>query len=124
MMRPGRRVATGVIAGSIAGFAGSTRANAQQFDFPAAAKDSAILASYMPRLATQVIPVYRHNDRRIYLDNLFRLQFVAGKYAEARRSLDSLRTLQAKTVQPEIRATNLLYSIVASALQGPASGQL
>jgi len=67
-------------------------AHAQQFDFPAAAvKDSAVLASAMTRLAAEVIAVYRENDRGVYPDNLFRLQFVAGRAAEAAATLDAWR---------------------------------
>src|SRR5687768_10764494 len=114
-----------LIAAFIASLAVTGTARAQQFDFPAAAaKDSAVLASYMPRLATQVLAAYREGDRRVYLDNLFRIQFVAGKYSEARSTLDSLRTLQGSSVQPEIRAANLLYSIVTSASGRSPSNQL
>ena len=61
-----------------------TPAGAQQFAFPAAAgTDTVALAQYMPTLAADVIAAYRDADRRTYLDNLFRLQSVAGRYAEA-----------------------------------------
>lgn len=57
-------------------------AAAQDFDFPATAvEDSITLSSAMPKLAGEVIDVYREDDRRIYLDNPFRLQMVAGQYA-------------------------------------------
>ena len=69
---------------------------AQSFDFPGAvAEDPAALARSMPELARKVIAVYWEDDRRRYLDNLFRLQIVAGRYAEEGETLASLRALPA-----------------------------
>jgi putative CocE/NonD family hydrolase len=69
---------------------------AQQLDFPGAAvEDAAALSRLMPGLAREVIAVYRDEDRRSYLDNLFRLQTVAGQYKAAGESLESLRALEA-----------------------------
>ena len=78
---------------------------AQQFDFPSGAtEDPAALSKSMPGLAREVIAVYREDDRRQYLDNLFRLQMVAGQYAEANESLASLRPLLAGSVSPQTGA--------------------
>jgi putative CocE/NonD family hydrolase len=45
-------------------------------------------------LADQVIAVYKDADRVTYLDNLYRLQIVAGHYADAAKSLAELRGLR------------------------------
>ncbi|MGA9471941.1 MAG: CocE/NonD family hydrolase [Terriglobales bacterium] len=67
-------------------------ANAQQFDFPEPTSgDPATLAKPMSGLAKQLIDTYKENDRGVYLDNLFRLQMVAGDYARALQSLSELR---------------------------------
>jgi len=59
-------------------------AAAQPFDFPeAAVGDAAALTKAMPALAEQVIATYKEDDRGKYLDNLFRLQMVAGHYSAA-----------------------------------------
>ena len=51
----------------------------QQLDFSqAAVTEPAELAKAMPQLARSVIALYRESDREKYLDNLFRLQLVAG----------------------------------------------
>src|SRR6185503_8169273 len=69
---------------------------AQTFDFPAGAAESpAALSQALPGLARQVIAAYREEDRRKALDNLFRLQIASGQYAEAARSLASLREMAA-----------------------------
>jgi putative CocE/NonD family hydrolase len=47
----------------------------------------------MPALARAVIAAYHDEDRGEYLNNLFRLQIVAGDYAGAKASIGSLRTL-------------------------------
>src|SRR5262249_11897720 len=87
------------------------------FDFPAAAADDpAALASAMPSLARAVSIVYRDDDRAAYLDNMFRLQVVAGGNAEAIDSLEALRALRLKTdPSPQTRASNLQYEILAQA---------
>ncbi len=100
------------------------RAEARTFDFPAAAaEDPAALAQAMPGLAREVIAAYREGDpekdRRAYLDNLFRLQIVAGQPAEAGRTLASLRALPPGDVSPQAGATRLLYGILARAQSEP-----
>lgn len=101
----------------IACLAGGGRVHAQQFDFPAAAAsgDSAALAAALPQLATAVLAVYHEPDRRTYLDNLFRLHAVAGNHTAAQRALAALRTAQGTSVAPEVRATNALYGMLATA---------
>ncbi|HEY0511794.1 MAG TPA: CocE/NonD family hydrolase [Thermoanaerobaculia bacterium] len=91
-------------------------AAAQPFDFPAAAAgDPAALATAMPALAREVIAVYRNDDRRSYLDDLFRLRIVAGQYAEASATLASLRALPPGGVSRQAGATNVIYEIFATA---------
>lgn len=94
----------------------ATPCAAQQFDFPAAAaKDPAVLSAAMPKLASQAIAVYREGDRRTYLDNLFRLQIVAGRYTDATKSLAELHALRLNSASPQSRATDLQYDIYAQA---------
>jgi uncharacterized protein len=87
-------------------------------------RDSAVLSSYMPRLGAKVIDVYRENDRDTYLGNLFRLQFVAGRHAAAAETLDAWRAARGNTAPPEIRATNELYGMLATAMQRAGAARL
>ncbi|HSS47351.1 MAG TPA: CocE/NonD family hydrolase, partial [Thermoanaerobaculia bacterium] len=97
-------------------------AAAQTFDFPGAAVDDpAALSKAMPELARAVIAVYREDDRPTYLDNLFRLQTVAGRYADAIATLTELRGLRTKSsASPQAGATDVQYEVFARAkvLQG------
>lgn len=93
-----------------------SRAEAQTFDFPGAAvEDAAVLSQVMPGLAREVIPVYKEEDRRKYLANLFRLQIVAGQYADAGRTLASLRALGEEGDPLQGRAARVLFGIYAEA---------
>lgn len=86
----------------------------QQFNFPGpTAEDPAVLSRAMPTLASEVIASYRDEDRARYLDTLFRLQIVAGEYAEASKTLTLLRALPAERVSPQARAAYLLYEVFA-----------
>jgi len=87
------RVRTAALAGLVlVCLAAAPFAGAQQIDFPVdAAKDDAVLAAAMPAFAEQVMAKYANADRDQYLDNLARLQLVAGKYAEAQKTLRSMR---------------------------------
>ncbi len=91
----------------------AARIAAQPFDFPAAAaEDPATLAKAIPVLAEQLIAVYKDDDRATYLDNLFRLQMVAGRYDDGARTLDSLRALRANR-SPRQAARDLQYLVLA-----------
>ncbi|MFL6260146.1 MAG: CocE/NonD family hydrolase [Thermoanaerobaculia bacterium] len=93
-----------------------SRAAAQTFDFPAAAaEDPAVLSQALPGLAEKVIAVYREEDRRRALDNLFRLRIAAGQYGEAVWSLASLRELGAGDLSLQAGATRVLYEVFANA---------
>lgn len=91
-------------------------AAAQDFDFPAGASDPEVLSRTLPALAGAAIAVYRDDDRADYLDNLFRLQIVAGRYADAVRSLEELQALRAASPSPQRRADDLQYLAYARAL--------
>jgi hypothetical protein len=91
-----------------------TQAQAQQIEFnQAAAADPVELAKEMPRLAGSVIALYRENDREKYLDNLFRLQLVAGDDGIS-ASLDSLRELRGLH-GPQSAVNNVRWEIYAKA---------
>ena len=65
-------------------------ASAQELPFPAAVEDPATLSKAMPDLARAAIAAYRDDDRRKYLDTLFRLQMVAGHYEAFRNAIGRL----------------------------------
>jgi len=89
---------------------------AQSFNFPGGAvEDPAALARFMPGLAREVIGIYWEDDRRRFFDNMFRLQIVAGQYAEASKTLASLRALPASGVSAQAGAAQVLYTIFAEA---------
>jgi predicted acyl esterase len=69
------------------------------------AQDETTLSAEMPALAQRTIATYASEDRDQYLDNLFRLQLVAGRYADALKSLHALPAA----------ATNVRWEIYASA---------
>jgi putative CocE/NonD family hydrolase len=61
----------------------------------------AALANALPALAKQVIGVYTDTTQDRYLNNLFRLQMVAGDYSGARITLEKLRTLDETANSPQ-----------------------
>ena len=89
-------------------------ASAQELRFPAIGTDTARAVS---ELAEQALATYKENDRDRYLDNLFRMQMVAGRYAAATASLNSLRAVRRNRVSLSATAANALYAVVASAKQ-------
>jgi putative CocE/NonD family hydrolase len=90
---------------------------AQSFPLASAELADSARPATMRRLAEQVIAVYHDADRRKELDNLFRLQIVAGRYDEASRSLAALRALRGSEAQAtaQSRAANIQYEIYARA---------
>ena len=110
-------VAIGIACGCLAAAPGA--AAEQSFEFgPAAAGDAEALARSMSKLASEVIAVYREGDRGRYLDNLFRLQLVAGRDAAAAASLAALRAVRSAGDTPAARAAgaaNVQYEILAGA---------
>lgn len=104
--------------GFLVGLLAATLCAAQPFEFPAAAEDPAALSRSMSKLAAEVIAVYHDDARRTDLDNRFRLQIVAGQYAEANETLASLRALPVPPENPgspQAGATNVLYQVFARA---------
>ena len=90
-------------------------ASAQELRFPAIGANDT--AQAMSALAEQAITSYKQNHRDRYLDNLFRMQMVAGRYREATASIKSLRALRRNKVSLSATAATELYAIVASAKQ-------
>ncbi|PYO09633.1 MAG: hypothetical protein DMD30_05405, partial [Gemmatimonadetes bacterium] len=76
----------------------------------------------MSELAGQAIAIYRDDNRDRYLDNLFRLQIVAGRYADATNTLNSLRALRRNRVSLSATAADALYAILGAARQRSVEG--
>jgi putative CocE/NonD family hydrolase len=98
-------------------------ASAQQFNFGRIA-DDAELSKAMPNLAKQVIAGYRDEDRQKYLNNLFKLQMIAGDYAAATDAIKSLREIPGANDPVYRDATNLQYEIYANAKLNEARGNV
>jgi hypothetical protein len=82
-----------------------TPLSAQQLDFnKIVVTDEAELSKAMPGLAKQVIANYKDEDREKYLNNLFRLQIIAGDYAAAKDTIKLLRDI--------LRASDPVYANV------------
>jgi putative CocE/NonD family hydrolase len=94
----------------------SSWAGAQDFDFraPASAADASVPAA-MRDLAGRILPVYQEKDPERYLANLSALQTVAGDYASAYATRQSLRDRRrtANAGRPVGRA--VVYDIYAHA---------
>jgi putative CocE/NonD family hydrolase len=98
-------------------FAAAPEERGAQLEFTGAALDSGeVLSQSMVRLAQVVIPIYTEAGDNGYLDNLFRLQIVAGKYDAAIRTLSELRSLRPSD-DPRKRSTDLQYELFALARQ-------
>ncbi len=99
-------------------------ARPQEVDLPQMSlKDDAALEQAMSNLAVQVSANYREQDHEKYLDNLFRLQIVQGRYAEALAAIKALRNLQ--NGSPAYAATLCMqYEIFANAKLKQAAGNL
>ncbi len=69
----------------------------------------------MPRLAGRAIATYRDTDRERYLDNLHRLEIVAGRYQDAGATLRTLRDLRVAAHRANASASSLPYEIYARA---------
>ncbi|HEX2078887.1 MAG TPA: CocE/NonD family hydrolase [Longimicrobium sp.] len=100
-------------------------AAAQQFALSSAdLADSAALATSARRLAGEVLASYHEPDRSRYLDNVFRLQILLGRFAEASTSLAQLRALRQDST-PSDRARYVQYEILADAMsRGAGEGAL
>jgi putative CocE/NonD family hydrolase len=96
--------------------ANASLGSAQQLPFPSAAIASDT-ARAMSALAEQTIAIYKDGNRDRYLDNLFRLQIVAGRNADAVKTLATLRALRGNRVSPSATAADVLYAIFATSSQ-------
>jgi putative CocE/NonD family hydrolase len=100
-------------------------APAQQLDFKhAATADPAELVQAMPALARAVIAAYHDDDRGKYLDNLFRLQIVAGDYAGAKAGIERLRALLKESDPVYANITYAQYEIFSDAKLRQAEGRI
>jgi putative CocE/NonD family hydrolase len=93
-------------------------AQAQSFPLSRAdVADSSGLSRSMPRLAAEVLAVYRDSAGPRFLDNAARLRILTGQYREAATVLAEARALRAATpdLTPQDRAVNIQYEIFANA---------
>ncbi|HET9334284.1 MAG TPA: CocE/NonD family hydrolase [Gemmatimonadota bacterium] len=105
----------------VAALLGAPEVSAQSFPLTSAeVADSAALAGSMPRLAAEVLATYEDADRPRFLDNLFRLQILSGRYPEAAASLAELRGLR-RDPPPQTRARYVQYEIFVRAKNLAAS---
>jgi putative CocE/NonD family hydrolase len=89
---------------------------AHAVDFPAQViDDPAVLSVAMSALARAVMAEYKNDDRRAYLDTLFRLQMAAGDDEDAIKSLTALRQLNPSSLSPRPGAALVIYEILARA---------
>jgi hypothetical protein len=84
-------------------------APAASFQVPAAT------AGDMAQLAGRLIADHRDDDRSAYLDTLFRLQLVAGRPGEARKTLADLEALRRSGPNVQAAAATLAWEIYADA---------
>ncbi|MGA7157734.1 MAG: CocE/NonD family hydrolase [Acidobacteriaceae bacterium] len=82
-----------------------------------AASNRAELDRAMPKFAVQVGASYREDDRIVFLDHVFRLQFVEGQYQKALDSITIMRQLiREQPIIPERAAwVDVPYEIYAHA---------
>jgi uncharacterized protein len=91
-------------------------ARSQDFSFPAgSAGDAAAVENALPALAAKVTASYKEESRATYLDNLFRLQLVSGRYADALQTLATLHELIVNPQSPATAAYNVQDQIFARA---------
>ncbi|HEX9309710.1 MAG TPA: CocE/NonD family hydrolase [Gemmatimonadaceae bacterium] len=95
---------------------GVSLASAQELRFNTAAIGTDT-AGAMSGLASQTLNAYKDSNRDRYLDNLFRLQMIAGRYADAAKTLAALHTLRGNRVSASATAADALYAILATARQ-------
>jgi putative CocE/NonD family hydrolase len=100
-------------------------ASAQQLELHLPAKaDDAAVSEAMPDLATRVIAVYRDDDRSVFLNNLLRLQVVAGRYAAASATLKELIDLAEATHATRSAERLVPFGVYAQAKARQAQSQL
>jgi putative CocE/NonD family hydrolase len=80
--------------------------SAQSFELPRLkSTQTAAVDAAMPALAKEVLSKYRNDDPYSYCSDAFRLQLVAGQYAEAEKTLEKLQGLS-KAVGPKHSTEN------------------
>lgn len=101
-----------ILAALVFGF--STSGAAQDFDSPPvrASSDSAF-QRFISSLARLLAREYKNPDRETYLDNLTRMQIVAGDYASALSTAEQLRVYRASK-QGALPVRGLAYEIFAA----------
>ena len=87
---------------------------AQQLQF-SPPSDPAALSGALAQLARDVMAVYRDDDRERHLDQLFRLQLVAGRSAEAADTIAALHALTRAGGSPQKAADDVQYEIYSKA---------
>jgi putative CocE/NonD family hydrolase len=91
-------------------------AGGQQLRLPNAATSSdSALAAVLPTLAQQVIGTYADTERDAYLDNLFRLQIVAGQFDAADSTATKLQTERRRRNAVQSAVATLPYQVYAQA---------
>lgn len=92
------------------------RTGAQEFEFhaPASARDNRA-AALMRDLAERVLPIYQENHPERYLANLAALQLVAGDYAAAEATRESLRERRQAAKGARVAGAPILYDIYVRA---------
>ena len=101
----------------------TTQASAQQLDFSKlAASDDVELSKVMPTLAKQIIANYKEEDRQRYLNNLFRLQLIAGDYATAKDTIKLLRGILRVSDPANANSIYTQYEIFSDAKLRQAAG--
>ncbi|HEY3811932.1 MAG TPA: CocE/NonD family hydrolase [Caulobacteraceae bacterium] len=108
-----RSVLLAAAAAFVLGLAHGARADVP-FTAPAA-DDRPALDAAMPKLAEAVLATFHNDDRRADLDTRFRLQMVAGRWADAERSLQALHDVDVAAGHPQAKALNLQYRILVEA---------
>jgi uncharacterized protein len=100
-------------------------AGAQDLNFPEkAVAEPSELSKVMPALAQQVLTLYKEDDRDKYLDNLFRLQIVAGQYGKALDTTAALRQRLRDKHQTRAAWVNVQYEIYVRAKMKEDSDKL
>jgi hypothetical protein len=88
-------------------------------------RDSVDLPVVMPRTAQRVLSQYfPDDDRRSYLNNLFRLQIVAGMYAAADTSINALRPFFAESDPQYFNLLFMQYELFNKAQLAPAASHI
>jgi uncharacterized protein len=99
--------------------------SAQQLDFnKLAVADEAELLQAMPTLAKQIIASYKETDREKYLNNLFRLQIIAGDYAAAKDTIKLLRDILRASDPVYANVVYTQYEIFSDAKLRQAAGNI